>query len=255
MSKALKSVLLASLIVVSVLAVLTAPALATHGDTTGAVTNVADGSAIGGANVTAYNATDGSVVASTTTDANGTYALHLADGDYDLEAEATGFVTQYQNVTVVGATTVDFALEAETSSTTTTTDYGDELHNQTYDVDDSDKQVYVDVQGTNGSSVRVEFYGIDSNGTETMVHNQDLTAGPDEVASANVTVDNATYDSYRVVVYGHSQPDFLEVGTLSKLAGGGGPVDFSAKIFGVPIWGVLLALLVVAGIAGYEVHS
>jgi hypothetical protein len=230
--KALAFVLVAAL-VLSTVAMFAGIGAATHGDTSGTVTDSADGAAIEGATVTFLNQSDGTEVANATTDVDGNYSVHLADGDYDVEVTADGYDTHAGVVTVAGATTADFSLSETVRN---------ELHNSTYAVDEDDKEVYVDILNTSGDPVDVTFYGIDSDGNETQVSTETVSAASGEVVELNVTVDASTYVEYRVVVEadeGVSAEDITS-GTLSKLGGGGGfsvdSIDFSAEYFGIPLW-------------------
>lgn len=231
MNKQTKGLLLAFLVCVSIVGgPFTASVIATHGDTAGNVTAAADGSAISGATVYAYDGT-GTEVANATTDTAGAYSMHLADGDYDIRVVADGYTVKQTAVTVAGATVVDFVLDSST-----------ELYNSTMVVSDDDDDVYAEIQNST-DYVTFEFYGIDSTGTETLVETAHLTANATEFTEHRVPVDNVTYDEYRVIATG-TAVETLDVGLIGKLSGGAGALMtdggfFDWTLFGIPLFAVL----------------
>lgn len=232
MNGKLKGLLLAFLICLSVVAgPFTAAVIATHGDTAGNVSAASDGTAIANATVYAYNAADGTEATNVTTDANGAYSMHLADGDYNIRVVADNYTVTEKAVTVAGATTVDFSLAASTT-----------LKDSTFAVTDDDESVYVEIQNST-DYVTATFYGIDSAGNETQVDEVHLEANSTEFTEHRVAVDNATYDKYRVVVSG-TAVETLDVGLVGKMSGGGGALItdggfFDWTVFGIPLFAVL----------------
>lgn len=132
-----------------------------------------------------------------------------------------------------------------------------EYHNSTYSVDNDTQSVYIDVEDTNGTTVHAFFYGIDSGGNVTEVHNETMTAAAGEIVSADTPVNATTYDEYRVVLEGDDttdKPVSVESGLISKLAGGGG-VTLNSTFLGIPLYGVLFAVLAVGALVGVEVYD
>lgn len=213
---------------------------ATHGDTTGTVTESGATTAVGNVAVTAYDPADGTEVANTTTDTSGNYSLHLADGDYEIEFVKDGYTVKRLSATVSGATVVDASLDSSK-----------ELHNVTYDVTADDDALYTEVQNTT-DSVTVKYYSINnSSGAETLQKTVHLSAGPSEVVEDRYTIDSANVSEYRVVVEG-TAVEVLDVGIVGKISGGGGYFATSGNFFdwafmGFPLW----ALIVIIGLFGY----
>lgn len=220
-------------------AVAVAPVSATHGDTTGTVTTAAGNTAISGATVTAYQTSDDSQVATATTDANGSYSMHLSDDEYRIQVVADNYTTVAKTVTLTGGGVVDFSLDESMV-----------LSDKTHSVNNDSEQVYVEVQNTT-DYVTATFYGVDSGGNETQVGKVHLTAGATEIVEHRITVDPANYSSYRVEVTG-TDAEIIESGVVAKLSGGGGGVVLEGSfaswtIFGIPVW----LLVIVAAVLLY----
>lgn len=127
-----------------------------------------------------------------------------------------------------------------------------ELHNETHTVDNSTRSVHVEVMNTTNAStgnltdVTATFYGIDANGTETLVDEFTFSASADETVEKSVDVDATAYEKYRVVVTGDSA-ELIDSYVLTEASGSGGAWIPSGDVAGIPIWFIGLVVLVVVG--------
>jgi hypothetical protein len=149
-----------------------------------------------------------------------------------------------------GVSMVGMAGAATTTDTANFTAVGnDTLSNQEFVVDNDTRSLYVDLDNSAYNAtepVNTTVYGIDADGNETQVQKVQISAASDSVESYEyANLNTSKYDSYRLLVEGNGsavESAALDVGTVSKISGGGGLLGGSS-IGGVPV-------LVLVGLVG-----
>lgn len=125
----------------------------------------------------------------------------------------------------------------------------EEFLNDTVAVDNDTLQVYVYIEDSDGADVDVSIYGIDSDGDEFEEHTGVLNAPEGDLDTVEIDADPETYDSYRVILEGETEPDAMEIGVISRLEGGAGigGISWGTEIFGLQAWIIALGALLVVG--------
>lgn len=149
-----------------------------------------------------------------------------------------------------GMAVVGMASATVTTDTANFTATGnDTLSNQEFAIDENTRSLYVDLDNSTYNAtepVNTTVYGIDADGNETQVEKVQISAASDSLESYEYTnLNTSKYDSYRVLVEGDGsavESAALDVGTVSKISGGGGLLG-GTSIGGVPV-------LVLAGLVG-----
>lgn len=82
-----------------------------------------------------------------------------------------------------------------------------QLHSQTHAVDSNTSHVFIEITDStwNGTTenVTADFYGIESDGTETLVESVNISAGNNETVKYLVAVNASKYSDYRVEGHGN----------------------------------------------------
>lgn len=137
----------------------------------------------------------------------------------------------------------------ETNQTNFASVGSEELAHDSYSVDNDTQSLYVDLDnldGNNSGTVEVNVSAIDSNGNHTTVDTVQMNASSGNIESYEYSnIDPSTYSEYHLQVTGNSttvEASSLDLGTVSKLSGGGGFLSGSSTLFGFPMWLVLAVI-------------
>ncbi|MFC7046559.1 hypothetical protein ACFQH6_15115 [Halobacteriaceae archaeon GCM10025711] len=150
---------------------------------------------------------------SQTVDAGSTVTLHTANGTDDT---SNIYLNWSADLPLAGNLTLDYTVNGTSYSETVSydfdadndgvadnnDDYPDNAPvNYTHDASDNETVSSVYVTAENGSFA-VSVYGIDTDGNETQVGNNSFTVDGSEMTE--ITVENGTYDQYRVQIEGNA---------------------------------------------------
>ena len=201
-----------------------------------------NGTAIDNATVDVVDPSDGTLVASGTTDGSGFTSLNVSTGTYDVIASADGYnPVQNANVDVTAdtVTTTDFAL-SESASDGTVVD-------SQFDIDTTlgtPSTIYAELE--NGT-YEVTWYEVNyGNRTDLVTETINVTDGPTvhEFAPTNISesVDGDTY-GVEISFNTSEDPDAAVLSSGIQYSGGGG----SGTSTSIPLGMIIVGLLLVAG--------